>query len=99
MWEPTGQHDKNAAGSERSPQESAMDGEDGAHTHAESADGEHLVVLVVVALAHRRLGPSSSDDLDHGAGAAVLGGPSRNRVGPRPLGCRAEDESHFISIT
>jgi hypothetical protein len=60
MWEPTGRHDKNAAGSERSPQESAGDGEDGARTHAEGADGEHLVVLVVVALAHRRLGPSSS---------------------------------------
>jgi hypothetical protein len=52
-------------------------GEDGAHTHAEGADGEHLVVLVVVALAHRRHGPSSSDDLDHGAGAAALGGPGR----------------------
>jgi integrase len=29
--------------------------------------------LVVVALAHRRLGPSSSDDLDPGAAAAVHG--------------------------
>jgi hypothetical protein len=35
------------------------------------------VVLVVVAVAHRRLGPQLlGHDLDGGAGAAVLGGPA-----------------------
>ena len=74
-----------------------MDGEDGAHTHAESADGEHLVVLVVVALAHRRLGPSSSATIS--TVNRALSSPAvyaAAGVGRRPLGCLAQSTWEMI---
>jgi len=56
------------------------------------------VALVVVVVAHRRLGPSSvGHDLHDGSDAAGLGGPGALlEPGPRPLGASAHDESHLI---
>jgi hypothetical protein len=98
MWEPTGRHDKNAAGSERSPQESAVDGENGARTHARpltasTSSSWSWSPSPTAGLAPAPRTTSTTERALPSSAVQVAVG-----VGPQPLGCRAVDESHFISI-